>query len=130
MLSVRIFEIWCFKKSRSNWPYSDFIDTTLYRVNNDLSESEINLERFKSHNRIITPELLATDLSSKMSQIELRLTDYTLNLLAISELKKAIESEKKSWWKMLSLAGIYKTDEIKEALNSLNVLFDKREEAS
>ncbi|HNC33683.1 MAG TPA: polysaccharide biosynthesis tyrosine autokinase, partial [Bacteroidia bacterium] len=107
----------------------DFIDTTLYRVNNDLSESEINLERFKSHNRIITPELLATDLSSKMSQIELRLTDYTLNLLAISELKKAIESEKKVDEKMLSLAGIYKTDEIKEALNSLNVLLDKREEA-
>jgi len=84
-----------------------------------LSESEINLERFKSHNRIITPELLATDLSSKMSQIELRLTDYTLNLLAISELKKAIESEKKVDEKMLSLAGIYKTDEIKEFSRNL-----------
>lgn len=30
---------------------------------------------------------------------------------------------------MLSLTGIYKTDEIKEVLNNLNVLLDKREEA-
>jgi len=107
----------------------EFIDTTLYRVNNDLSESEMNLERFKSNNRIITPELLASDLSDKMSQLELRLTDYTLNLLAISELKKTIESEKKVDEKMLSLTGIYKTDEIKDVLSNLNILLDKREQA-
>lgn len=107
----------------------DFIDTTLYSVNEDLAESELNLEKFKSSNRIITPELAATDISTKMNALDAQLTDYTLNLLAIRKLKETVEKEQKVDEHMLSLTGIYKTDEIKNVLQTLNMLLEKREQA-
>ncbi len=106
----------------------DFIDNTIASIDLELSNSESSLESFKRTNKIISPELTITSVSTKLS--DLQTTRYAIlhELALYKKMRSDINQNNDLGKFLLSISGSINNDLILNQLTRLQVLIDERDQ--
>lgn len=105
-----------------------FIDTTLQQVNQSLSASEDQLEKFKQQNRIFDPNQELMEVSAKMSQLEDEYAKLSFELFLIEKLRKEVTTNKDVNNYLLQLIGLNKEGKVNAGFEGLQRLLAERDQ--
>ncbi len=115
------------KSSEATSKILEFIDKTIESIDVELSTSESSLEQFKRENKIISPELAVSEVSSRMETIrrDLDAVEYELDLY--KQIRKDIDGQNDLSKFVLSITGGIKDNALLAQLDKLKIMLDERD---
>jgi len=116
------------KSSESANKVLDFIDNTILKINNQLSNSENSIETFKKKNKIINPEIAVEEIRTKYNELQRQLLILDNELAFYDKIKVDIKGNNNIGRFLTSLYGKSNDNVLLSQISRLQELLDTKDQ--
>lgn len=116
------------KSSESANKILDFIDNTILRTDNELSNSENSIENFKKKNKIISPEIAIGEVRVKFNELQSQMQIIENELVFYDKIKADIKGNNDIGRFLISLYGRSNDNLLLVQINKLQELLDAQDQ--
>ncbi len=116
------------KSSESANKVLDFIDNTILRIDNELSNSETSIEIFKKKNKIISPEIAIGEVREKFNQLQSQMLIIENELTFYDKIKLDVKENNDVGRFLISLYGRSSDNLLINQISKLQELIDSQDQ--